>query len=583
MSGTRGYRWGMRTRRRIALRARTAALPALGLVFLGLGAVAAAGPPFPNPIPGQRVYDQAGVLRPATVAQAEATIAAIDVRTGAEVVVYTQLTSDGITADEAEQDARALMDQWGVGRRGIDDGLVILFDLHQGDPCHGQVQLYAGPGYRATYLSNPERQAIYENDMLPLLKQCDLDGALLAALAKVDDNATPAHAGTLSFFRQLNAVLGLLVAPLLALLVIGWGLLSWLRHGRDPVYLDDPSIHIPAPPPGLTPAAGAAVRDGRTTRRALTAASLDLASRGLIAFRPETHGLLAKTTSVGIEIDPAAAGDAADQARVVRAQGRPIDDATGFLDGRLHALADAEHRIAPDDMLKLGTDVGEFNKRLEAHLVAQGWFTEAPGKATTRWVLRGGGVMILGGIGLFAGFNLPSDGLSVVGVGLLVAGGALLLLAQSMPARTMPGAMIRAMLEAYRRTLQKTMAQAQSMGEVVAASAIPLIESPDDAIVWGVALGLHDEVEAVLGRTADDLSHGRSTGGYLPLWYGTGVTGSGGSGGWAPGLMSASAIPNFSGMMSALGTIGNSPSSSGGGGFGGGGSGGGGGGAGGGF
>jgi hypothetical protein len=135
------------------------------------------------------------------------------------------------------------------------------------------------------------------------------------------------------------------------------------------------------------------------------------------------------------------------------------------------------------------------------------------------------------------------------------------------------------------------MAQARSMGQVVRESAIPLIESPDDAVVWGVALGLQQEVERVLERTAEDLQAGTATGGYLPLWYGGGGSGGGlgdggGSGGWAPGLMSSSPIPNFGGMMAALGTIGNSPSSSGsggGGGFGGGGSGGGGGGAGGGF
>ncbi len=76
---------------------------------------------------------------------------------------------------------------------------------------------------------------------------------------------------------------------------------------------------------------------------------------------------------------------------------------------------------------------------------------------------------------------------------------------------------------------------------------------------------------------------------YFPFWYqtsggtpfmGSSASGSGGS------LFSDSGIPDVGGMMSALGTIGNSPSSSGGGGgggFGGGGSGGGGGGAGGGF
>jgi hypothetical protein len=90
----------------------------------------------------------------------------------------------------------------------------------------------------------------------------------------------------------------------------------------------------------------------------------------------------------------------------------------------------------------------------------------------------------------------------------------------------------------------------------------------------------------VLERTAEDLETGRTTGAYVPAWYGGsgGSAGTGGTGGWAPGLMSSSPIPSFGGMMAALGTIGNSPSSSGsGGGFGGGGSGGGGGGAGGGF
>jgi hypothetical protein len=74
---------------------------------------------------------------------------------------------------------------------------------------------------------------------------------------------------------------------------------------------------------------------------------------------------------------------------------------------------------------------------------------------------------------------------------------------------------------------------------------------------------------------------------YFPAWYQT----SGGSpfmssaaAGSGAGLFSDSGIPDAGGMMSALGTIGDSPSSSGGGGgFGGGSSGGGGGGAGGGF
>jgi uncharacterized membrane protein YgcG len=552
------------------------------------GIAVAAGPPFPPPVDGQAVYDTAGALRPQTVQQVEAMIDAIEARTGSEIAVFTQLVPCCESTEDAERNARALMDQWGVGRRGFDDGLVILFDLYEGDACHGQVQLYAGPGYQSRFLSNSERQDIFENDMLPLLRGCDLDGALLVAMGKVDAAATPEHAAQLNFFRILNAVLGLLVAPVAFVLIVGWALIAWYRHGRDPVYLDDPSIHIPAPPPGLTPAAGAVVRDGKSTRRALTTASLDLASRGLIAFEAEEKGLLAKHTELSIHTSEASTDDPVEMARLNRARRRPLDDGTEFLLRRLRTLGGGTNLIDATELLSLGKDVGGFDKRIEQHVVSQGWFREPPGKATSRWVARGIAADILGAITLFIGFQLPSDGLVVVGGALIAAGVVMLILAASMPARTMPGAMVRAMLEAYRRTLEKTMAQARSMGEVAETAAIPLIESPDDAVVWGVALGLQSEVEEVLKRTAEDVKSGVAPFGYMPAWYGgsSGGSSGGGSGGWAPGLMSSSPIPNFGGMMAALGTIGNAPSSSGsggGGGFGGGGSGGGGGGAGGGF
>ena len=167
-----------------------------------------------------------------------------------------------------------------------------------------------------------------------------------------------------------------------------------------------------------------------------------------------------------------------------------------------------------------------------------------------------------------------------------------LLFAQGMPAVTMPGAMIRAMLAAYRRTLQKTMEQARSMQQVVDEAGLDWLDTPDQAVVWGTALGLQGEIESgplaePRGRQAGPTARARSP--YFPVWYqtlerhvvrGAAGAGSGGS------LFSSSAIPDLGGMMSALGTIGNSPSSSGGGGgggFGGGSSGGGGGGSGGGF
>ncbi|MFL5758005.1 MAG: TPM domain-containing protein [Chloroflexota bacterium] len=571
---------------------RSARLGLAAAVTLAVGiwpAIAfAAGPPYPPPTPGTRVYDTAGVLAAGTERAAESTIASIEQRTGAQIVVYTQLASDGVTTEDAERDAIALMDQWGVGRKGFDDGLVILFDLRESDDCHGEVQLYAGPGFRATFLSNEERQSVFENDMLPLLRDCRLDDALLEGLAKVDARATPEHAATLERARQIDAVLGLVVAPLLLVVVAAWGAWHWLRYGRDPVYLDDPSIHIPAAPPGLTPAAGALVFDGKSTRRTLTTAMVDLASRGSIRFIEERTGFLGRgRPKVGIDVDlqsPPATTPEEERRRHLQTV-RPISSAESFAYDKLRDLSTLGH-IDPDEVPRFAQSVTEFNRKLETYVVEHGWFGRRPTDVFRSWLVAAGVVGVGGGALIVLGANLPSQGLVVVGAAGIAAGLFLALVANVMPARTMPGAMIRAMLAAYRRTLQTTMAQARSMGEVVEQAAIPLVQSADDAVVWGVALGLHEEVERVLQRTVDDLRDGRVSSGYVPGWYGTGSgsAGSGGSGaGFAPGLMSSSAVPNFGGMMAALSTIGTAPGGGGAGGFGGGGSGGGGGGAGGSF
>lgn len=572
----------------------------VGLARLATAALAteqvAPGPPFPEPIVDVAVYDRAGVFAAETIASAEATIDAIEARTGAEVVVYSQVVDEGITTAEADRHAAALMDQWGIGRKGIDDGLVILFDL---DPSlvHGQVSLYGGPGYLAAYLSNAEKQRIFDDEMLPLLRAADLDGALLIALRRVDENATPEHARRLEFARQADAAVGLILAPIAFLVLAGGALFAWLRYGRDPVYLDDPSIHMAGPPRDLTPAAAAVVMAGKATRRALTAAMLDLASRGRIAFREESS-MLGLRRKVGVVVDPPA-GDPETEGRRARNDVRDPGPAEELALRHLRRLArgdggdggDGGGRggggyIEPEELLKFGASVDEFDRSLESHVVRMGWFRERPSSVLGRWSARGSIALVLAAIAFVGALNLPSGGLTMIAGALLAGGLVILVVGRVMQAVTLPGAMIRAMLAAYRRTLAKTMAQARSMDQVVAEAGLDWLETPDQAVVWGTALGLEREVEDVLERSLDDLRDGRVAAGstYLPRWYGSGAS-DGAVAGGSGGLFSSSALPSIGGMMAALGTIGNSPSSSGsgGGGFGGGSSGGGGGGSGGGF
>ena len=198
--------------------------------------------------------------------------------------------------------ARALIDQWGVGRKGFDDGLAIFFDI---DPSlvHGQVQLYAAPGFEAAYLSNSERQRDLRGRHAAVPPRGRLRRGAHRRARKVDAAATPEHAAQLQLARQVNAAVGLVGAPIVLVGLAGWALYSWRRFGKDPVYLDDPSILMPAPPPELTAASGAFVMDGGASRRALTTAMLDLASRGMLAFR-EDKGFLGMSNKVGVVTQP---------------------------------------------------------------------------------------------------------------------------------------------------------------------------------------------------------------------------------------------------------------------------------------
>jgi uncharacterized membrane protein YgcG len=546
------------------------------------------GPPFPDPEVDRAVYDNAGIFSPAEIVKAESTIDAIEARTGAEVVVYTQSVDYGVTSDETEARARALIDQWGIGRKGFDDGMVVFFDI---DPSgeHGQVQLYAAPGFEATYLTNEDRQKIFENDMVPFLRDANFDGALDVAMQRIDAAATPENAAKLQVGRQINAAIGLVGAPIVFLGLAGWAFFSWRRYGKDPVYLDDPSILMPAPPPDLTAASGAFVMDGRSSRRALTTAMLDLASRGLISFR-EDKGMLGLSHKVGIETSPAA-GDAVEEAQRARNARKPIGPAEDYALRKLRVLGDGEQGfIEPDKLPEFGSSVSEFDSKLEDHVVSGGWVVEKPSRVVARWVGKGVLAILAGGAGIFLGVNLPASGLVIIGAAAIAGGIVVCLFAPSMPRVTMPGAMVRAMLAAYKRTLEKTMEQARSMQQVVDEAGLTWLETPDQAVVWGTALGLQGSIESVLQRSLQDVQQqpqlASST--YFPGWYRT-SSGESFAGGLASGsggsIFSASPVPDIGGMMSALGTIGNSPASSGGGGggFGGGGSGGGGGGAGGGF
>jgi hypothetical protein len=135
------------------------------------------------------VYDFAAVLSPDTESDAANLIATIEQNTGAEIVVYTQYKPDS-DGDSTEQDAAALIAEWAIGGAG-QDGMVVFWnatrrDCKVGVSGNGQIQLYAAPGF-VERLSNEERQQLFDQDMLPWLRYCDEDQALVAGLEAIDE------------------------------------------------------------------------------------------------------------------------------------------------------------------------------------------------------------------------------------------------------------------------------------------------------------------------------------------------------------------------------------------------------------
>ena len=555
-------------------------LAPLAAVLLGLVTATiavAAGPPFPDPVNDQAVYDTAGALGASTITRAEAIVDEIERTSQAEVVVFTQRKAF-VSEDENLADARALMDQWGVGRAGFDDGLVMMVGLND-DLVHGKVSLFAGSGYRSAYLDEDALKGIIDNDFVPSARAGDLDGAVLETLGAIRAATTPEQRDRLNRARQINAVLGLVVGPLALLLVGGFAFLTWRREGDDPAVIDSPSILMAGPPAGMTPALATVVREGRATQHSINVTLLDIASTGRISFENLDQVAGQKSDD---EPDPLT-----DPALLINEPSptmRELTPISATVDSELRQLAGGDDRLSRQRLWRMNDALAPTRELLERDAVRLGWLTREPTPVINRWTAIAGAELVIGiGVGALA-FVLPASGLLLVGIGIGLGAMITLGFARAMSKRTPNGGLVDAMLKAYRRTLEKTMEQARSMNEVVANDEVAVLaDTPDKAVVWGIALGLNAQVAAVLARSLEDLQQPGSTAApaYFPAWFGTSPAAgfSSAEGGMlrgGGGLFSGSGFPDVGGMFNALGSMGNTPpssaSSSGGGGFGGGGS-----------
>jgi uncharacterized protein (TIGR04222 family) len=244
---------------------------------------------------------------------------------------------------------------------------------------------------------------------------------------------------------------------LLALLGAGLGWLLW-RQGRDrrfvgspidhvmgsdsgqdePVPLGDADAEAPvefAPPEDIRPGEVGMLLDERANLIDVTASIVDLAVRGYLRIEElEPKGFLRK-------------GDWS----LIRLR-EPDDDLRAYERMLLDAIFETGAQVNVSDLKdRFAARLDRVERALSNDAVRRGWFPERPERVSARWVGRGLGLTVVGGVITYAlarWTHLGLLGLPVVVSGLAMAG-----LAPRMPARTARGTAMLRRVRGFRRVI----------------------------------------------------------------------------------------------------------------------------------
>lgn len=198
----------------------------------------------PLPVLTARVTDLTGTLPPDRVASLEARLAALEREKGAQIAILLLPTTQPETI---EQFGIRLAESWKVGRRGVDDGVIIIVAKED-----RKMRIEVGYGLEGA-IPDAIAKRIVAEIMAPRFRQGDFAGGLdaaVAALAKIIGGEplpppTPSAAGAdtgdgdgamwlfgaIVFSGVLHAMLGLvgsLLAAALAGALAWWVFGSWL-------------------------------------------------------------------------------------------------------------------------------------------------------------------------------------------------------------------------------------------------------------------------------------------------------------------------------------------------------------------
>ncbi|MGI5268841.1 DUF2207 domain-containing protein [Nonomuraea sp. CA-218870] len=226
----------------------------------------------------------------------------------------------------------------------------------------------------------------------------------------------------------LNPVTGGALAALLVLLLGGVGLLYWTR-GRDARVIGHEQGAVNpvqnghfSPPDGVRPGQIGTLVDEQADVIDVTATIIDLAVRGYLR----------------IDEQPRQTYDAPDWL-LVRLPHAPANTLLPYEQALHDAIFEGRDAVLLSQLSGSFTaHLGEVRDALYADVVRQGWFARRPDAERTRWTTIGIVLMVAGVLATAALAWFTSYGL--LGLAVIIAGGALAVGGQYMPAKTAKGA-----------------------------------------------------------------------------------------------------------------------------------------------
>jgi len=127
-----------------------------------------------------RVTDQAGMLDAQQRSALEAVLADYEAKTGSQIAVLLVKS----TAPEAiEQYSIRVTDAWKLGRKGIDDG-VLLMVARDNPPALRRLRIEAGRGVQGE-LTDAQSKRVLQDVIAPHFKQNDYYGGLVAGVGAI--------------------------------------------------------------------------------------------------------------------------------------------------------------------------------------------------------------------------------------------------------------------------------------------------------------------------------------------------------------------------------------------------------------